>query len=139
MVVTPIDLAEDQRRLGHAGGGWAEAHQLGPRRIEDSEIDPTGLGKRTSTVQRQTDGDFGDIGGQVTESDVKCLALRSDTLVQRQGTAGRARVVVEHEVRVPTDAITLAQEKSAGVGLVATGAFGFPSDADPKFRAAGQG
>ena len=25
------------------------------------------------------------------------------------------------------------------VGLVATGAFGFPSDADPKFRAARQG
>ena len=90
-------------------------------------------------MQRQTDGDFGDIDRQVTESDVKCLALRSDTLVQRQGTAGRTWIVVEHEVCVPADLIPLAQEKSAGVGLVATGAFGFPSDADPKFRAARQG
>ena len=42
-------------------------------------------------------------------------------------------------IGVPADSITLAQDKSTGVGLVAAGMFGFPSDADPKFRAARQG
>ena len=67
---------------------------------------------------------------------MKCLAFRSDTLVQRQEPQAecgcRTRSPRPHRP-------ILAQKKALASAPVAAGAFGFPCDADPKFRAAGQG